>query len=63
MSSKTVGVTVKVKKRIIKYAKGVEPQKGKPFEIVEREEILRDKQAEELLERLGVRKRAVDECR
>lgn len=42
----TLSVTAKVK--IFKYAEGVTPENGKPFEVVEEEQVFTGKDAAEL---------------
>jgi len=49
-------ISVKVKSRIKKYAEGVSPDTGEPFEIVEGKEVtLIGKDAEEYLKKMGVK--------
>jgi len=50
-------ISVKVKSRIKKYAEGVSPDTGEPFEIVEGKEVtLIGKDAEEYLKKMGVKR-------
>jgi len=48
-------VTVKVKRRIVKYAEGDTPGVDEPFEIDEKEEVVVGEEAEQVLKELGVK--------
>jgi len=42
-------VTVTIQTRLLKYAEGVAPEMGQPFEVVEREHIVEGDEARRLL--------------
>jgi len=48
-------LTIKAKTRLKKYAEGVDPIEGQPFEVTENEEVLEGHNAVQLLEALNIK--------
>lgn len=56
MSNGVLQVTITETSRIKKYAEGADPEKDEPFEVIESKPVvLRGKQAEQLLHKLGLK--------
>lgn len=49
-------ITIKAKRRLVKFADGADPEVDAPIEVIEREDIFTGAEAEELLQKMNITK-------
>lgn len=52
MAEQSASISITAKRKIFKYAEGVEPVEGNEYEVVETEVLITGKEAEELLKQM-----------